>query len=405
MGRRETLSLAQARRVALAATGFTETRPAAPTARDVRRVAARLGLLQIDSVNVLVRAHYMPLFSRLGAYGTELLDQQAYAGRRRRFFEYWGHEASLLPCALYPLLRWRMAEAARGERIYKGIHDFALRHRKLIERVRREVETRGAIAASEIEGVASGPGGWWGWGEAKLALEWLFWCGEVTTSTRRGAGFERVYDLTSRALPHDVLAAPVPDRAEAQRRLVMLAAAASGIASASDLGDYFRLPVADVKLRVAELVEAGALLPVQVEGWRMPGYLDALARVPRRIEARALLAPFDPLVWERDRAERLFGFRYRIEIYTPAHKRVHGYYVLPFLMGEHLVARVDLKADRLASALRVQGVHAEPGRCTGEVADALGGELRAMAAWLGLERVMVTPRGDLATQLGHACGG
>ena len=388
--------------MALAAQGFAQPRPDTPTARDVRRVAARLGLLQIDSVNVLVRAHYMPLFSRLGAYGTELLDAQAYAGRRRRFFEYWGHEASLLPCRLYPLLRWRMEDAARGERIYKGVKHFAVRRRHLIERVRREVETRGAIAASEIEGVAGGVGGWWGWGEAKTALEFLFWCGEVTTSTRRGAGFERVYDLTTRALPHDVLAAPMPDRASAQRQLVMQAASASGIASAGDLADYFRLPVADVKLRVAELVEAGALLPVAVEGWRMPGYLDAQARVPRRIEARALLAPFDPLVWERDRAERLFGFRYRIEIYTPAHKRVHGYYVLPFLMGEHLVARIDLKADRLDGALRVQGAHAEPGRCNGEVAAALVEELRAMAAWLGLERVAVTPRGDLAPLLANA---
>lgn len=404
MVNRESLSLAQARRVALAAQGLAEQRPNAPSARDVRRVAARLGLLQIDSVNVLVRAHYMPLFSRLGAYDTALLDGQAYAGRKRRFFEYWGHEASLLPCQLYPLMRWRMDDAARGERIYKGVKHFAVRRRNLIERVRREVETRGALAASEIEGVASGVGGWWGWGEAKTALEWLFWCGEVTTSTRRGAGFERVYDLTSRALPHDVLATPVPDRAEAQRQLIMRAASACGIASGGDLADYFRLPVADVKLRLGELVETGALLPVAVEGWRMRGYLEAQARVPRRIEARALLAPFDPLVWERDRAERLFGFRYRIEIYTPAHKRVHGYYVLPFLMGEHLVARVDLKADRLAKALRVQGVHAEPGRCTGEVAASLAVELRAMATWLGLDRVLVTPSGDLASFLAQTCG-
>jgi uncharacterized protein len=399
----EKLSLAAARRIAIAAQGLDHPRPAAPAPRHVRATVARLGLLQIDSVNVLQRAHYLPLFARLGAYDTALLDGQAYRGRRRCFFEYWGHEASLLPCDAYPLLRWRMEAASRGERVYSGLVAFARRKRKLIDRVRAEVEARGPLSASELEtGAAKGAGGWWGWSDAKRAIEWLFWCGEVTTATRRGAGFERVYDLTTRVLPQAALDAPVPSRDEAQRVLLLRAAAASGVATAGDLADYFRLPPHDAKRRLAELVEAGALLPATVEGWRNPAYLHPDARLARRVEARALLAPFDPLVWERDRAERLFGFRYRIEIYTPAHRRVHGYYVLPFVLGDRLVARVDLKADRAERLLRVQGAHGEPGFEYGATAEALALELRAMAAWLGLDGVAVAGRGDLAPRLADA---
>ncbi|MBL8696901.1 MAG: YcaQ family DNA glycosylase [Alphaproteobacteria bacterium] len=398
----EKLSLPAARRCAIAAQGLSRPRPGAASARDVGRIVGALGLLQIDSVNVLTRAHYLPLFSRLGSYDIEGLHRLAYAGRRRRLFEYWGHEASLLPAEAYPLFRWRMEAAARGERIYKGIRDFARRRRALIESVRAQVAARGPLSASEVDAGRRGEGGWWGWSEAKLALEWLFWTGEITTHSRRGAGFERVYDLTERTLPPAVLAAPVPDRAEAQRRLLARAARAHGIATATDLADYFRLPPADVKARVAELVELGELRPAAVEGWRATAYLHRDARVPRRVEARALLAPFDPLVWERDRTERLFGFRYRIEIYTPAPRRVHGYYVLPFLRGDRLVARVDLKADRAAGCLRVPGAFAEPDQATAENAAALGEELSAMARWLGLERVAVGDRGDMARPLADA---
>ena len=402
-----TVSAGQARRIALAAQGFGVARPAAPDRRHLRRAADRLGLLQIDSVNVLVRAHYLPLFSRLGPYPTGLLDQAAWSGRRRSLFEYWGHEASLLPVGLQPLLRWRMARAAQGVGTYGRLARFGEERRAFIERVLAEVAARGPLRAAELESGGPGSSGsWWGWSEGKTALEWLFWAGLVTTATRRG--FERVYDLPERVLPAAVLAAPTPPAEDAQRALLRLSARALGIATASDLRDYFRLPAADARARLAELVEAGELLPVRVAGWAQPAYLDPAARRPRRIEARALLSPFDSLIFERSRTERLFGFRYRIEIYTPAHRRAHGYYVLPFLLGDRLVARVDLKAERAASCLRVVAAHAEPEIDVLGVAAALRAELGAMAGWLGLERVELPERGDLASALrahGRARGG
>jgi uncharacterized protein len=394
----EKVSARQARRIALAAQGFGSPPPAAaPDRRGLRRVVGRLGLLQIDSVNVLVRAHYLPLFSRLGPYEQGLIDRAAYDGRRRVLFEYWGHEASLLPVELHPHLRWRMARAEKGLGIYGGLARFGRERRAFIDAVLAEVIARGPLRASELEGGGRGKGSWWGWSEGKRALEWLFWAGLVTTATRRG--FERIYDLPERALPRPVLEWPTPPADEAQRQLLRIAARALGIATERDLREYFRLPVADARARLAELTEAGDLVPVRVEGWANEAYLDAGARWPRRIEASALLSPFDSLIFERARAERLFGFRYRIEIYTPAGRRAHGYYVLPFLLGERLVARVDLKAARLASRLPVQAAHAEPGIDHGAVAAALMAQLRAMAAWLGLERVEVVPRGDLAPAL------
>jgi uncharacterized protein YcaQ len=394
----EKVSARHARRIALAAQGFGSPPPAAaPDRRRLRRVVGRLGLLQIDSVNVLVRAHYLPLFSRLGAYEQGLIDRAAYDGRRRVLFEYWGHEASLLPIELHPHLRWRMARAENGLGIYGGLARFGRERRAFIDAVLAEVAARGPLRASELEGGGRGKGSWWGWSEGKRALEWLFWAGLVTTATRRG--FERIYDLPERALPRSVLAMPTPPADEAQRRLLRIAAGALGIATERDLREYFRLPVADARARLAELIETGNLVPVRVEGWANDAYLDAGARWPRRIEASALLSPFDSLLFERARAERLFGFRYRIEIYTPAGRRAHGYYVLPFLLGERLVARVDLKAARLASRLQVQAAHAEPGIDHGAVAAALMAQLNAMAAWLGLERVEVVPRGDLAPAL------
>jgi len=395
----ERLSAAQARRVALAAQGFADPRPAgAPTGWAVRRLIDRVGLVQIDSVNVLCRAHYLPLFSRAGPYDTALLDRAAHYAPRK-LFEFWGHEASLIPVGLQPALRWRMERAA--DDAWGGMRRIQTERPDLVARVLEEVRARGPVAASEVltEERPARTGPWWDWSDVKRAFEWLFWSGQVTSARRRG--FERLYDLPERVLPAEVLAAPTPPVAVAQRELLRVAARALGVATERDLRDYFRLPVADTRLRLAELVEAGELWPVAVAGWRAPAYLVPAARLPRRVDARALVGPFDSLVWERARAERLFGFRYRIEIYVPKPRRVHGYYVLPFLLGDRLVARVDLKADRQARALRVQAAHAEP-----DAPPATAGELRAelesMAGWLGLERVDVVPRGDLAPALAAA---
>ncbi|HYN46369.1 MAG TPA: crosslink repair DNA glycosylase YcaQ family protein [Allosphingosinicella sp.] len=380
-----TLSLAAARRIALAAQGFgTPRRPVtgwAPLGRTLGRVA----LHQIDSVNVLVRAHYLPAFSRLGPYDTALIDRAAW-GRKseRKLFEYWAHEASLVPLALHPLLRWRMARAGRGEAGWKSMRAFAHERRAEAEAVLARLSAEGPLAASDFEHGKS-RSGWWEWGATKRTLEYLFFAGRIATATRR-AGFERVYDLTERVIPGEILALPTPNEAEAHRRLIEISARALGIAAAADLRDYFRLGLDATRAAIAGLVEAGTLLPVSVEGWRQGAFLHAEARRPRRIAGQALLAPFDPLIWERARAERLFNFRYRIEIYTPAEKRVHGYYVLPFLMDEALVARVDLKADRQRGRLLVRNLHLEPG-APAQTAERLGAELRTMADWLGLERV------------------
>ncbi len=382
-----------ARRVALAAQGFGIDRPnGSLNAGHVRRAIDRLGLLQIDSVNVLARAHYLPLFSRLGDYDSEHLDRLAWGRKSRRgLFEFWAHEASLFPVDAHPLWRWRMERAAKADGEGKNkLHQFARAKSGFIDDVRRQICDRGPLAASDLENGTRKTGPWWGWSDAKFALEWLFFAGEVTTATRRGA-FERVYDLTERVLPATVLAMPTPAAADAQRELLRRAARALGVATESDLRDYFRLGVIDTRLRLAELVDAGELVAVEVEGWKRPAYLDPKAHHPRNVEARALLAPFDPLIWERERTHRLFGFHYRIEIYTPIAKRKHGYYVLPFLLNDRLVGRVDLKSDRAASRLVAHAVHYEPGISPKTVAEPLGEELRLMADWLGLDDV-VLPR-------------
>ncbi len=392
----ETLSLAEARRIALAAQGFADPRPRGQiTRRHLQRVLSRTQLLQIDSVNVLARAHYLPLYARLGAYPRTLLEEAAW-GRGKAYFEYWAHEASLLPLELQPFLRWRMARAERGEGTWGRLKPFAGERRAEAEAIVQRIAAEGPLAASDLDG-AKGAGGWWGWSDAKSALEWLFWSGRITTATRR-ASFERAYDLTERVLPASVLEQPTLNEADAHRQLLRLAARAHGVATAGDLRDYFRLSPSDATPRLAELVEAGQLTPVRVRGWSQPAYLDPEARRARRVQARALLAPFDPLIWERSRTERLFGVRYRLEIYTPAYKRLHGYYVLPFLLGERLVARVDLKADRQGSRLLVQGAHAEPD-APAETASELAAELAVMTSWLGLEQVEVRPSGDLAPAL------
>jgi hypothetical protein len=386
--RRERLSAAEARRLALAAQGF------AAAGRTLRSVVDRVALIQLDSVNVLVRAHYLPAFSRLGPYRTELLDRAAHRAPRR-LFEYWGHEASLIRVELQPALRWRMARAA--DDAWAGVRRVQRDQPELVARVLDAIGERGPVAASELAGKRprrSGP--WWEWSDVKRACEWLFWSGQVTSARRRG--FERLYDVPERVLPAAVVAAPTPPVDEAQRELVRVAARALGVAAERDLRDYFRLPVADARARVAELVEDGELVPVAVEGWRETAYVPPGVRVPRRVEASALVGPFDSLLWERSRVERLFGFRFRLEVYVPAPRRVHGYYVLPFLLGDRLVARVDLKADRQAGALLVRAAHAEP-HAPPEAAAALRDEIDRMAVWLGLERTAVARRGDLAGAL------
>jgi uncharacterized protein YcaQ len=383
----EQISPAEARRIALAAQGFGARRPDKVTAAQWNKTIDRLSLHQIDSVNVLVRAHYLPAFSRLGPYDRSLVDTAAWGDRRqRRLFEYWAHEASLLPLDLHPLLRWRMARADRGEAGWKSLRIFAAERRPEAEAVLERIRKEGPCAASDFEGGRSRPG-WWEWGHSKRVLEWLFWAGHITTATRRGS-FERVYDLTERVIPAKILALPTPAEREAQRALVERAAQALGIATAPELRDYFRLGPDDAKSAIETLVEAGILQPVEVPGWARLAYLHRDARQPRRLSARAALAPFDPLVWERSRTLRLFDFHYRIEIYTPSNKRQHGYYVLPFLLGDLLVARLDLKADRRGSRLLVHAVHYEPHAPSGTM-DAIVEELGAMAEWLGLARVVL----------------
>lgn len=394
---RDTLTAAEARRVALAAQGFGGDRDAPVGRRQLTKLIERLGVIQIDSVNVVSRTHYLPAFSRLGDYPRGLLEELAW-DRKRPLFEYWAHEASLLPLTSQPLLRWRMEDAAAGVGTWKGIARFMRERREFLDRVLEEIATRGPLSASDLELGHKGEGGWWGWSEAKRAVECLFWAGELTTATRRGT-FERVYGLPDKVLPKAIRETPTPPRDEAQRALLRIAAGALGVATERDLRDYFRMGVAETKARLAEMVEAGDLTPVTVKGWREPAYLDPAARRPRRISHTALLSPFDNLIWFRERTERMFGVRIRLEIYTPAEKRTHGYYVLPFLEGDALTARVDLKADRKAGVLIVQASHAEPW-ATEATPVSLAGELKRMATWLGLERVRVEPRGDLAPALG-----
>ena len=398
----ERLPAALARRIALAAQGFAGPRPPGPVgARQLGRTFDRLGVVQIDSVNVLSRSHYLPAFSRLGAYPRGTLD--AVAGDRSQRFEYWAHEASLLPVGLHPFLRWRMAAAE--QHAWGNMVRLQRERPGYVAEVLDRVRAAGPLKASELlEPKPSRSGTMWNWHAGKVALEWLFFTGALTARARTPS-FERVYDLTERVLPAAVVSAPTPDRAEAMRELIRVAVRALGVGTEKDLRDYFRLAPADARTAIAELADAGELQPVDVVAWNRPAWLDPEARRPRWIRARALLSPFDSLVWERPRVERIFGFSYRLEIYTPAAKRVHGYYVLPFLLGDQLVARADLKADRQAGRLRVQAVHAEEGVHPGLVADALGDELRLMADWLELEGVEVSGVGDLAPELGRVLRG
>jgi len=383
------MSLKHARRLALAAQGFNgRSPPASIQARHVTQLIERLGVVQIDSVNALVRSHYLPLFSRLGNYPQTLLDQAAWSqGRQRKLFEYWGHEASLLPVNLYPLMRWRMRRAAQGEGIYQQLAKFGREQQPTVARVLQAVREQGALGAGSLSTREARAGPWWDWSAEKLALEWLFAAGELTVAGRRG--FERLYDLPERVLPDAVLNHPDLHEDHAQRGLLLHAATALGVGTEKDLRDYFRQDPLPSRKALAELVEEGALEIVRVQGWRQPAFRLPDSKVPRKVVASALLSPFDSLVWERGRTERLFDFRYRLEIYTPAPKRVYGYYVLPFLHNERIAARVDLRAERALGRLAVHAVHEEEPGLDEEGMQALAGNLRQLADWLGLPEIQI----------------
>ena len=399
--KRVRFSAAEARRIALAAQGFMASRPPSPSRRHFNGLLERLGLVQIDSVNVLVRAHYMPFFSRLGPYPTEWLDEAAYHVRKRQLFEYWGHEASLIRLDLLSYLGWRMRKSAAGEGVWSSVRSISQEQPELLHRIETEIRDRGPMSAGQLEKALlreRRTAGWWGWSECKRAVEWLFWIGRLTTVNRRN--FERIYDLTERVFPE--FRAEDISEADGHRMLIQVAAKALGIATASDLRDYFRLTPEGGRRAIAELMSAGELIQVDVEGWSQPAFLDPKARLPRQLQIRALVSPFDPLLWDRRRAERLFGFRYRIEIYTPAHKREHGYYVVPFLLGDVFVARLDLKADRATGTLKILAAHYEPEVKPKEIVAPLRGELAELAKWLKLERIVPNQRGNLAAALARS---
>lgn len=389
----QSLSISQARRIVLAAQQFHIAPKPPKNTQALATIARRLGVVQIDSVNVLVRSHYLPVFSRCGPYRRELLDDVAYEPAKRELFEYWGHEASFLPLECFPLFRWRMQRALRGEGTWGRLKKFVTEHRAAVDAVLEQIRERGPLGAGEIAGATRGPGGWWGWSESKEIMEWLFWTGQVTTARRRN--FERLYDLTERVLAPELLAREV-SKEDSQRELMKISARALGVATLRDLRDYFRLPTQDAAQRLNECVEEGELIPIEVEGWKQKAFLHRDAKCPRTVNATALLSPFDSLIWERQRTERLFDFHFRLEIYTPAHKRLHGYYVLPFLHGDRVVGRVDLKSDRDASRLQVRGGSVEAGVKENAVLEPLYAELRALAQWLGLDGVTITSkRGSL----------
>jgi uncharacterized protein YcaQ len=398
------ISLRDARRIALAAQGFGTPRPTGRIdRRHFRRVLTQLGTVQLDSVNVLTRTHELVFFARLGSYDRDALSRWLWADHGskapREVFEYWGHMASLNLVENHSLFRWRMAKGHE----WSGVQDAAQRNGDLITATLAEMQERGPLRAGEFE--SHGPDDrrrstWWGWGDGKRVLEWLFASGQVTATRRNG--FERTYLLPEQWLPPEVLASPTPGEADAKRELLLIAARALGIGTTRDLADYFRLRGPLVTTGLRDLVAEGALLPARVEGWKQPAYLHPEARQPRRqMRARALLSPFDSLIWDRPRTERLWDFHYRIEIYTPAPKRTYGYYVLPFLLDEAIVARIDLKADRKAGVLLVQSAwtedgHDDPDRIVPELVQSL----TEMATWLGLANgVVVVGRGDLAPAL------
>ncbi|MCU1556801.1 MAG: hypothetical protein JWN09_796 [Microbacteriaceae bacterium] len=393
-----TVSAAQARRIALAAQGFGRVRPEATGIRQLNLAIDRLGLLQLDSVNVFERSHYLPLFSRLGAYDKAELDRLTFV-KKGRYIEYWAHEAAIIPVESWPLFRWRMDDFRK--RYGPTAAGWVQSNAEMLDWLKLELAEKGPLAASQIEHDANKRNGpWWGWSDVKAGLEFLFRFGDVVTAGRQR--FERTYALAESVLPDRVLGAVVP-REDAIRQLMSTSARAHGIGTPRDLADYFRLKQEPARAAIDDLVDAGELLPITVDGWNRPAWLHRDARVPRRIEATALLSPFDPVVWERDRTERMFGFRYRIEIYTPAAKRIFGYYTLPLLIDDRLAGRVDLKSDRQNRVLRVQSAWTEVD-APPETAARLAPLLRQTADWQGLQGIEVMGRGDLAGALAAELG-
>lgn len=398
------LSAAQARRVALAAQGFGRPAPATVGTRQLNDALHRLGVLQLDSVNVFERSHYLPLFARLGSYDKAVLDRLTFS-RKARYIEYWAHVAALIPLETWPLWRWKMREA-RAKYTGDPSH-WVSANSEMLDWLRAELAANGPQQAGKIqhESGSKRRGGWWEWSDVKTGLEYLFFMGEVVSAGR--TRFERTYALAEQVLPAELLATDV-DKHDAIKTLLLTSASAHGVGTVRDLADYFRLPQTYAAGVLAELAEEGALIPVTVEGWerggrRLTAYLHPEARLPRRIEATALFSPFDPVVWERERALRLFGFHYRIEIYTPAPKRVYGYYTLPVLVDDRIAARIDLKSDRQNGVLRVQSAWHEPGEARG-YEGRLAALLRETAAWQGLDGIHVVAKGDLSGALAAELG-
>lgn len=393
------VSLASARRIALAAQGFASPRPTGRIdRRHLRKILDHVGLIQIDSVNVLVRSQELPLFSRLGDHPRTLIPDATAAGE---LFEYWCHEASHLPSSMHRLVRWRMEDARKGL-MWPGLQKFARSKPKFVQEVRDRVYNEGPLVAGDVKTRTGPKGSWWDWDDGKAALEYLFWTGEITAQ-RRTSDFARMYYAPHHVLPAEVLKSKTPTEREARGELLLLAAKSLGIATASDLLDYHRQRPAAAKPVLAELVHSGDLEQVRVEGWRDVAYMLPGAAKPRTVNTRALVSPFDSLVWCRPRIERLWDFHYRIEIYTPQAKRVYGYYVLPFVLGDRIVARVDLKADRQAGVLLVPGAYSEPDVDVKYVVSELAAELKLMAQWLGLDAVKIGDNGDLSSALARLC--
>ena len=398
----DSLSIVEARRLACVAQGFgTRDRSSTTTQRDVVDVFTQLGVIQIDSVNVLVRSQELPLFSRLGVHDRKAIPA---ATKKRQVFEYWGHAAAHLHIDLHPLFRWKMDAARRGRLRHWGLTSFYEDNKSFVRRTLKRVADEGPITARDISTRTEKKGSWWDWDESKTALEYLFLTGELTAAGRH-TDFSRIYDLTERVLPKRVLARPTPSEDEARRELVVRAARALGVATSADLADYFRLEHAAVKRTIAELVGSKSLREVKVEGWKERAYVPKGVKIPSTLTATALLSPFDSLVWFRPRNERLFDFHYRIEIYTPEPKRTYGYYVLPFMVNGNIVGRVDLKADRQSGTLMVPGAFAEPGVNLTKTASLLRAELQSMATWLDLSSIDVGRKGNLAGPLAKAVSG
>lgn len=390
------LSGTEARRIALRAQGFADPAPKGPvTAQHFKRVIKRLGLLQLDSVQAVCRSHYLPVYSRLGVYDQPTLDKWLW--HSGKMFETWSHEASVVPVEIEPLLRWTKREARHGA-TWAGLHKMATQRSGYVAGVLAEVQQNGPLSASDLNDPRPRKGDWWdGRSEGTRALDWLYRVGEV--GIRRTDNFKRQYEAFAEVIPEQIRHQTTPNDEEAQRQLLLIAARCLGVATASDLADYFRLKLRVVRPRLTELLEERLLLPAEVEGWGEPAIVIPRGSSADPVKARALLSPFDPVVWCRPRAERLFGFHYRIEIYVPEAKRKYGYYVLPFLLGDQLVARVDLKAERTTGRLLVKGVYAETGVAKEKVARELSKELKRLQKFLGLPETVVKRRGNLASAL------